>query len=385
MSRNFVAKRFSATKETPMQKAADAMTAFDDILNLSIGDSDFITDERIIDAAFADAKKGHTKYTNPRGDGELIAEVVKFYNEEYDINLAKEEVFVTASSCMGMELALMAVVDPMDEVVIFSPYFTPYKQQIEMAGGVAVEVMTFENENWAIDESRVYAAITDKTKAIIINTPCNPTGACLNDESYALIAKVANEFDLVVIADEIYTQYCYESQFKPFILLDGMSERTITLNSFSKNFMMAGWRIGYAVANPALTSAMMKINENMVYTAPSVSQRAAIYALRLRASIKEKYIQEYKERVYYATKRINNIPFLSVRQPDGTFYLFVNIKKSGLTSADFCDRLLNEAHIVAIPGNGFGTAGEGYIRIACTMGINKLEEAFNRIEKMQFN
>lgn len=384
MKHRHVSKRFWKTQATALAKAADRMNKFSDIINLSIGDTDYITDDAIIDSAFADAKAGHTKYTNPRGDGELLEEVRRFYEEEYSLSVTTEELFVTTSSCFGMELSLLAILDAGDEVIIFSPYFTPYKQQIELAGGVAVEVPTFEHEDFSINADRLIAAITPRTKAVIINTPCNPTGVCMGEASYELIAKVAAEHDLVVIADEIYTQYCYESKFVPFITLPGMRERTITLNSFSKNFMMAGWRIGYVVAPPHICSVMMGINENMVYSSPSISQRAAIYALRNRQLVREQYIKEYKNRVYYACDRINSIPFLSVRRPDGTFYLFVNITKTGLSSTEFCDVLFEQCHIVAIPGSGFGSAGEGYIRIACTVGVEKLREAFDRIENMSF-
>ncbi|MEG0803544.1 MAG: aminotransferase class I/II-fold pyridoxal phosphate-dependent enzyme, partial [Pygmaiobacter sp.] len=288
------------------------------------------------------------------------------------------------SSCMGMELVLMSILDPGDEVLIFSPYFTPYKQQIELAWGKAVEVPTYEEDGFAIRAQALRAALTPKTKAIILNNPCNPTGAACSMETYRLIADIAQQRDLVVIADEIYTSYMYTEKFVPLRALDGMAERTITLNSFSKNYMMTGWRIGYVVAEPVFTSTMKKINENMVYTAPSISQRAAIYALRLREEMKEHYITEYKKRVYYASDRINSIPKLSVRRPDGTFYLFMNIKKTGLSSAEFCSRLLEQAHVVMIPGNAFGSAGEGYVRIACTTGIAQLKTAFDRIEKMTF-
>lgn len=367
-----------------MQAAADAANRYDDLINLSIGDTDFITDERIIRAAMQDALAGHTKYTNPQGDPELIDAIQQFYLAEYRMDLAKNQIFVTTSSCMGMELVLMTILDPEDEVILFSPYFTPYKQQVELALGCAVEVETSEEDGFAIREDRLRAAITPKTKALILNNPCNPTGAAYPMECYEMIARVAKEFDLVIICDEIYTDYMYEMPFVPFRSMPGMAERTITLNSFSKNYMMTGWRIGYVVAEPHLTAVMKAINENMVYTAPSVSQRAALHALGLHKELKKIYIKEYQERVYYAAKRINQLPYASVLAPQGTFYLFMNIKKTGLTSAAFCQRLLEEAHVSMIPGNAFGSAGEGYVRIACTTGVETLKKAFDRMERLAF-
>lgn len=384
MEHKQIAKRFWQSGATPMQAAADAANRYDDLINLSIGDTDFITDERIIRAAMQDALAGHTKYTNPQGDPELIDAIQQFYLAEYRMDLAKNQIFVTTSSCMGMELVLMTILDPEDEVILFSPYFTPYKQQVELALGCAVEVETSEEDGFAIREDRLRAAITPKTKALILNNPCNPTGAAYPMECYEMIARVAKEFDLVIICDEIYTDYMYEMPFVPFRSMPGMAERTITLNSFSKNYMMTGWRIGYVVAEPHLTAVMKAINENMVYTAPSVSQRAALHALGLHKELKKIYIKEYQERVYYAAKRINQLPYASVLAPQGTFYLFMNIKKTGLTSAAFCQRLLEEAHVSMIPGNAFGSAGEGYVRIACTTGVETLKKAFDRMERLAF-
>lgn len=384
MKHKQIAKRFWQSGATPMQTAADASERYDDLINLSIGDTDFITDERIIHAAMEDALAGHTKYTNPQGDPELIEAIQNFYRAEYEMNLAKNQIFVTTSSCMGMELVLMTILDPEDEVLLFSPYFTPYKQQVELALGCAVEVETSEEDGFEIREDRLRAAITPKTKALILNNPCNPTGAAYDMECYQMIASIANEFDLIVICDEIYTDYMYEMPFVPFRSLPGMAERTVTLNSFSKNYMMTGWRIGYIVAEPHLTATMKSINENMVYAAPSVSQRAALHALGLHKELKKIYTEEYKNRVYYAAKRINQLPYASVLAPRGTFYLFMNIKKTGLTSAEFCARAMEEAHVAMIPGNAFGKAGEGYVRIACTTGTATLEKAFDRLAKLAF-
>lgn len=382
MAKEFVAKRWQTTGETAMQKAGDAMARFDDMINLSIGDTDFITDTRIIDGAMRDAKAGHTKYTNPQGDPELIAAVVKAYREDYAIELSPREVFVTTSSCMGMSLVMLAILDPEDEVLLLAPYFPVYRDQVKLAWGKPVEVPTYEAEDFAISEARLCAAITPKTKAIILNNPCNPTGAAYDAESYRIVARIAEEYNLLVIADEIYTEYLFHDDFVPFCTLPGMRERTITLNSFSKNYMMTGWRIGYLLAAPELVQTIRTINENLVYSAPSISQRAAIYALELRHEMKKLYIDSYQERVYYAADRINAIPKLSVRRPDGTFYLFMNITETGLTSSEFCDKMIDEAHVIFVPGNAFGAAGEGYVRIACTVSLKKLQEAFDRIEAL---
>ena len=203
-------------------------------------------------------------------------------------------------------------------------------------------------------------------------------------DTYKAIAAAAKMHDLVVLADEIYTDYMYETGFLPLRALPGMAKRTITLNSFSKNYLMTGWRIGHIIAEPPIVAAMKRVNENLVYSAPSVSQRAALHALRLRSEIGDQYTAAYKERVFYAAQRINAMPAFSVRPPQGTFYLFMNIQKTGMDSIAFCQRLVREAHVAMVPGVAFGAAGEGYVRIACTTGLDRLKEAFDRIEALAF-
>ncbi len=382
--KNYIAKRFQASQDSVMASAAADKNAYPDLIDLSIGDTDFTTDERIIRAAMEDALAGHTHYTSPQGDPELIDEVRHYYKTVHQIELDRSQVFISASSCFGMELALMSILDPGDEVVLFAPYFFPYKEQTELAGGTVVEVPCLEEEGFGISAQRLRAAISPRTKAMIVNNPCNPTGAAYDMQTYQTLAQVAEEFDLVVIVDEIYTDYMFGKPFQPFRSMPGMAQRTITLNSFSKNYIMTGWRVGTIIAETPVIDTIKRINENMVYSAPSVSQRAAIHALRLRGQIGDKYTGAYRQRVFYAAQRINAIPKLSVRPPEGTFYLFMNIKETGLDSIAFCDKCLREAHVAMVPGVGFGAAGEGYVRIACTTSEEKLGEAFDRIARLQF-
>jgi aspartate/methionine/tyrosine aminotransferase len=282
-----------------------------------------------------------------------------------------------------MYLTLEAVIDDGDEVIIQSPFFTPYPHQVRLARGIPVEFPTYEEENYQINKERLEELITGKTKAIIINTPSNPTGSCLTAESLNIIAETAKKHDLIVIADDIYTAFSYEHPFIPIASLPDMRERTITINSFSKNFLMTGWRIGNIVAPDYIIEVVQLINENVVFTAPSVSQRAAIHALRHRKEILPEIIEEFKMRVMYVAERINKLQNMHViYPPKGTFYLFPSIKDTGLSSEEAADIILNEAHVLVLPGDAFGTSGEGYIRIACTVNKDKLKEAFDRIEKL---
>ena len=384
MKHRFLEKKYWKDASTPFGTTNEKAAQFDDCINLSIGDPDLITDKIIIDGAYQDALKGHTRYTNMYGDIELRDEIRKFYKDEYDLDIAPDEVIVTTSGLIAMYMALQAILDEGDEVIIQSPFFTPYTAQVEMARGIPVELDTYEEEDFQINIDRLKSLITPRTKALIINTPSNPTGSCLSADTLGEIAKIAEEEDLIVIADDIYTSYSFEKDFIPFMSMPGMRERTITINSFSKNFIMTGWRVGNIIAPAFIVRVLKDMGENIVYSAPAPSQRAAIYALRNRKVIQPPIIAEYRKRMEYAAERINRIPWMSViTPPKGSFYLFINIKKSGLSSLDAADMILEKAHVLLLPGNAFGRCGEGYLRLACTVGVDKLEEAFDRIEKIE--
>lgn len=385
MKHPFIAKRYWKDQITAMGQSDVMAKLYNDVINLSLGDPDLITHDIIIEKSYADAKLGHTKYTDFRGDPELRKEIIKFYSEEHNMKVEDKEIFVCASACLGMYLALEAIVDDGDEVILQAPYFTPYPQQVELARGIPVELPTYEEEDFQINIERLESLITERTKALVINSPSNPTGNCLTVETMEKIAEVAVKYNLVVISDDIYTSFSYQNKFVPFASLPGMKDRTIILNSFSKNFTMTGWRVGNIIAPDYIIKIIQQINENVVFTAPSISQRAAIYALRYRNEIQPPMIDEYKKRMFYAAERINNIPKLSVLYPPkGSFYLFMNIKKTGLTSVEATDKILADAHVLMLPGNAFGKCGEGYIRIACTVNIDILKTAFDRIEKIRW-
>lgn len=383
MKHRFIAKRYWKDQSTAMGKSDEMAKSFDDVINLSLGDPDLITHELVIEKAFEDARAGHTKYTDFRGDPELRSEICRYYKDEYNMDVKDEEVFVSASACLGMYLALEAVIDDGDEVILQSPYFTPYYQQVELARGIPVELSTYEEEDFQINIERLESLINERTKALVINSPSNPTGNCLTVDTMKQIAEIAEKYDLLVISDDIYTAFSYQNQFVPFGSLDGMRERTIILNSFSKNFTMTGWRVGNIIAPDYIIRTIQQINENVVFTAPSISQRAALHALRHRHEIQPAMVEEYRKRVFYAAERINQIPKMHVIYPPrGSFYLFINIKETGLSSEEAAEQILEEAHVLMLPGNAFGTCGEGYLRIACTVGVDVLKDAFNRIEKM---
>lgn len=381
--KNIISKRYQNAQKTPMGEVWEFINKYDDVINLSIGDPDIITPDIVIDKMAQDAKNGHTKYTDYRGYPELRMEIANFYKDEYNITVEDEEIFVSTGGCVSMYLILEAILDDGDEVIIPDPYFSPYPSQVELARGKAVMLPTYEHENFQIDIERLKTLVNEKTKAIILNTPNNPTGACLDIETLNKIADFCEEKNIFVIADDIYTAFSFHKKFIPIIGIKNMKNRTITINSFSKNFVMTGFRVANIIAPKNVIETIQKINENVVFTTPSISQRAAIHALKLRKEIQPDIIEAFKKRVDYGISRINSIKNMNVIQNGGSFYLFPNIKGTGLTSSQVSEMIMKEAHVLVLPGDSFGECGEGHIRIACTVDIPKLKEAFDRIEKMK--
>lgn len=378
----YIAKRYWNSIATPMSKSSSILGKYPDLINFSLGDPDITTDKKIIKKAFQDALNGHTHYTDSFGIKELREAICEYYDEEYNYNVVKDECMITTSGCHAMWLALETILDDEDEVIIPSPYFTPYPQQVKLARGKPVFLETFEEEGFQLNTDRLEKSITNRTKAIIINTPNNPTGTCLSKETLIQISEIAKKYDLLIIADDIYTIFSYEEPFIPITTIEGMKERTITIGSFSKDYAMTGWRIGYILAPSYMINIMKDINENNVFTAPSISQRAALHAIKMRKEIQPPMVKEFKSRIFTAYERLKQLKNVSILPPKGTFYLFPNIKATGLTSEEITNRILEEAHVLVLPGTSFGDNGEGYIRIAVTVGKDKINEAFDKIEKM---
>lgn len=381
--RNLLNQKFCLPQGTAMANVTEAAAKFPDVINLSLGDPDVPTPRGIIDQTYIEALAGHTKYTDPRGYRELREAIVEFYYSEYGDEVADEEIFVTSSGVVGMYLALQVLLDPGDEVIIPDPYFTCYPDQVRAAGGTPVFLPTREEDGFSINLDRLAELVGEKTRAIIINTPNNPTGACLTKKHLEELALFCIHHDLLVVADDIYTNFTYGERFFPIRAVPGMAERTVTVNSFSKNFIMTGFRIGNLVAPAEVIRAVKQLNEYVMYSAPALSQRAALWALRERGSLEPPLQKRFKERMEYAAKRINDIPWMSVPMPQGSIYLFPSIRKTGLTSAEVTRRILEEAHVLVLPGDAFGCCGEGYLRIACTVENEAMGEAMDRIAGMK--
>ncbi len=382
MAKRNVAQRFQQLGES-LSLDTDALAKYDNIIDLSIGDMDIATDEAIINQAFADTKQGYTRYGNPKGDPELLEAIQQMWQEDYHQTIDLDEVLVSTSSCIGMSVALMSIIDPGDEVLVFAPYFTPYKHQIELAGGTCVVVPLSAEDDYAFNREQIESYINDNTKAMILNNPCNPTGQYYGKDSLEIIAGIAKDHDLFVLSDEIYTNYVYGEEFIPLRTLEGMEDYTITLNSFSKNFMMTGWRVGYVIAPAEVIRVMKHINDSLIYSPPAPSQRAALEAIKQRDELLPEYKAIYEKRMRFVIEKLKEIPYLEFVEPKGTFYIFPRLKSSNLSTKEFVDLLLEECQVLVSPGHLFGEAGEGHVRIACTKPIDELDEALERLKQLE--
>lgn len=384
MNRPLIAERFLQPEENLLMEIATLAKKTQNLIDLSIGDPDLITDATIIEAAFADVKAGHTKYTASDGSADFIQTVVDFYQKQYQLTFSPSQVRGTVGALHGMYLALAAIIDPGDEVIIHEPYFSPYKQQVELVGGVPVFIPTFEKDGFQIDVEVLKSAITEKTRAIIINSPNNPTGAVFSPETFEKIAAVAIEHDLLILSDEVYEAFCFDDTFVPMAAF--APENTITFSSFSKAFAMTGWRIGYMIAPESINLTAKLINEAIAYSAPTPSQRAGIYALNHYDTLVPQVVAVFKERLTYIEQRVAEIPFLSLSPVKGSMYAFINIEQTGLDSVSFVEKLLKETSVLMIPGKAFGeTTGDGYVRLAATQSLDLLKEAFERIAACSFD
>ncbi|WP_139651685.1 aminotransferase class I/II-fold pyridoxal phosphate-dependent enzyme [Raoultibacter phocaeensis] len=380
--RSFVATSLAGDRGLDELMAASDAAQAGEVIDLALGDPDLDTDRRVIRAAFEDAECGYTHYAPALGDPELLAAIRTAWREDYAITLAENQMMVTASGCHAMWLLLSAVLDPHDEVVIFAPYFSPYPDQVHLAGGTPVIVDTDPDKGFVPRADALRSAIGKRTKAVIVNTPCNPTGVCLSRDQMQDLVKVCAETETLLIADEIYTAYSFGKPFVPFMALEGSKDCVAAVRSFSKDFCMSGWRLGYVVAPAAIIAAMRQVNESNVFVAPTVSQRAALRALELRADIQARVHETYRNRRAYALERIARIDGLSAPTTEGSLYVFLDIRATGLTASEFTRRMLAEASVSVIPGTAFGQAGEGFVRMALRVGEETLAQVFDRMERI---
>ena len=378
--RNFISQRVAQAPPSGIRKFFDIAATMEDVISLGIGEPDFITPDPILEEGVASLRRGETKYTSNSGTFELRQGLSKHIEKLYGIHYNPEsEILVTVGVSEALYLAMTAVLDPGDEVIIPQPCFVSYAPEVSFAGGVPVIVSTYVKDDFQVTAATIEAAVTPKTKAILLGYPNNPTGAVMTREVMEEITAVAEQHDLLLISDEIYDRLVYGVEHTCVPSLPGMRDRTILLGGFSKDYAMTGWRIGYACANPELLAAMRKVHQYTIMSAPTTAQAAALAALELGDQHVEQMRQEYNRRRRLIVDGFNTLG-LDCFEPRGAFYAFPSIRASGMSSDDFAMRLLEEEEVAVVPGEAFGASGSGFVRASYATAYEKLEEALNRIE-----
>lgn len=351
------------------------------VISLGVGEPDFVTPWHIRESCIYGLQRGYTSYTSNYGLLELREEISRKINTNYEVNYdPRSEVLITVGVSEAVDLAMRALLSPGDEVLVPEPSYVSYKACVSLAGGIPIPVPTFMEDEFRITVEQLEKAVTTRTKILLIGYPNNPTGAIMTREDLSTIAAFALKHDLIVISDEIYADLTYENSHTCFASLPGMRDRTIVLNGFSKAYAMTGWRIGYALSNSDFIGAMMKIHQYTMLCAPITAQVAAIEALKRGESNMHKMVAEYNHRRRLMLDGFQHIG-LSCFEPKGAFYIFPSIKETGLTSMQFAEELLKAEKVALVPGDAFGTSGEGFVRCSYAASIDNLSEALIRIER----
>jgi len=354
---------------------------YDSFISLGIGEPDFNTPKEICNQALQDALEGATHYTQSQGDAELLKAIQVYLHERLGEDFSTRQIVVTTGGVGGLTSFFRTVLNPGDEVLLPDPYFPPYRHHIEWVGGRAVHVQTRFENGFVPTPQALEAAITPQTKVLLLNSPNNPTGAVIPAEKLNDIARIAIEKDLLVLSDEVYERLLFDGLTHESIRTrPGMEERTVVVHSFSKSFAMTGWRIGYAFGPEWLIESMVKVVSSTTSCAPSVSQRAALAALRLDPEIINAMVEEFRSRRDYAYEILKTLPGVKVHKPKGTFYIFPDISQITQDSRQFAFDLLDKEQVVVVPGEAFGPSGKGCVRITLTVNQEVLKEAFERIQ-----
>lgn len=381
MPKNYLSKTVTSLKPSGIRKFFDIAATMQNVISLGIGEPDFTTPQPIIDAGIRSLELGETHYTSNLGIFELREAIAdnlkKLYGVRYD---PVNEIIATVGVSEALYLAFTALLDPGDEVIIPTPCFVSYQAEVALAGGVPVEVYTNMEEDFQPNPEVIKKAITAKTKAILLGYPNNPTGAVVSKEKLQAIADLAEEHDLVVVSDEIYDRLVYDFEHVCFSSLPGMQERTVLLGGFSKAYAMTGWRIGYAAGPASLINGLVRIHQYSVMSAPTISQYAALEALRVGEPFVQKMLAEYDRRRKLIHAGMNELG-LPTFEPHGAFYVFPNIQGTGMDDETFAERLLLEEEVAVVPGSSFGDSGIGFVRCSYATSYELIETALEKIAR----
>jgi aminotransferase len=379
VQRNFISQKVDSMPPSGIRKFFDVLASMKEVISLGIGEPDFVTPWHIREAATYSLEKGYTMYTPNSGLMELRQEIARYLELHYGVSYDPEyEILITVGTSEALDLVTRAILNPGEEITIPDPHYIAYPADIALAGGVPICIPTNEENNFVIRAIDIEPKITQKTKAILIGYPANPTGAVISRSELNNIAQLAHKYNLLVISDEIYARLVYGAEHTCFSSLPGTKEQTILIGGFSKSHAMTGWRIGYVAANQELIQAITKIHQYTMLCAPTMAQMAAIEALKHGESEVEKMVREYDRRRRIMVRRLNEIG-LSCFEPKGAFYAFPSIKVTGMTSEEFAEKLLKEEKVAVVPGPAFGQCGDGFVRCCYATSLPNIEEALKRM------
>ena len=381
--RDFISENTRTIQFSKIRKMFNKALEYEDPISFTVGEPDFIPSENILNAACRAIKEGKTRYSENAGILPLRCEVSKYLEQEIGLVYDPDtQITMTPGAMAALFQGLKVILDPGDEVIVIEPCWTNYIQQIRMCGGVPVSVSADADRGFSPDIKAIREAVTEKTKAIIVNSPCNPTGAVLKKTDLEQLASLAKEFDLLVISDEVYKHIIFDGvSFTSIASLDGMKERTLVIDSFSKTFAMTGFRIGYAAGPAHIIGNITKLQENISACVAMPSQYAALEALRGERDHLDFMVESYRKRRDYLADRLRSMPLVRYTPSEGTFYAFISIKETGLSSEEFAMKLLEEKQVVVVPGDAFGQYGDGYVRLSFAASMDHIKRGLDLIEE----
>jgi len=378
---SYLAKHVRTLKPSGIRKFFDATAGMTDVISLGVGEPDFVTPWNVREAAILSLEDGYTSYTANAGLLELREAIAKYVDDYYCVSYDPEhEVTVTVGASEAIDIALRAILDPGDEVLVVEPCFVSYAPLVTLAGGVPVIVESKKENDFKVQPEQLENAVTERTKAIMICSPNNPTGSMLSKIEMERIAEVAKKHDLLILSDEIYAELVYDELYTSFAAIDGMKDQTILVSGFSKDLAMTGWRLGFVCAPRDISQGMLKIHQYAIMCASTMAQHAGLEGLRNGRSDMADMRKSYRQRRNYIVQSLNEMG-LPCYKPEGAFYTFPSIEATGMNSETFATRLLQEERVVVVPGNAFGDSGEGHVRCSYATSMSQLQEAMKRMRR----
>ncbi|MCY8960466.1 aminotransferase [Bacillus atrophaeus] len=381
MSTSYLSEYVQQIKPSGIRRFFDLAATMEGVISLGVGEPDFVTAWNVREASILSLEQGYTSYTANAGLYSLREEISRYLSSRFDLHYSPDhELIVTVGASQALDLAIRAILNPGEEVIIPEPCFVAYESLVSLTGGRPVHLHTTAASGFKATAADFEALVTEKTKAILICSPSNPTGSVYSKEELNDIAEFAKKHDIIVLADEIYAELTYDQEFTSLAELTDMKERTIVISGFSKAFAMTGWRLGFAAAPTEIRDAMLKIHQYSMMCAPSMAQYAALEGLKNGMEDVEKMKKSYRRRRNLFVDTLNEIG-LECHHPGGAFYAFPSIKSTGMSSEQFAEELLVQEKVAVVPGNVFGPSGEGYIRCSYATSIEQLQEALTRMKR----